>query len=104
MKLYKTIFRGLEGYIIEERIPQENRRDDLFYYSLRHSDMDFSEPCTIEPNVLVNNWGTIAFKVSIEHLMTPWAPGRLEIQLTDEESNKLMVDAYSGETIESEEI
>lgn len=104
MKLYKTLFKGIEGYVVDTRIPQPDRRLDLHYYDLRHGDEDWSEPCTIEPSVFVNHWGTIAFKTPIEHLMTEWAPGRFEIQLTDDEANQLMVDSYSGEQIEMEEI
>lgn len=40
------------------RIPADQRIKGLYYYEIRHSD-DLFTPCTGEPYVLVNFWGTL---------------------------------------------
>lgn len=85
MILNKMNFRGHDCYITDERIKQADRKDNLFYYELRHDDEDWSQPCTIEDFVLVNFWGTICFKSSIDYLLTSWGQGRLETELSEEE-------------------
>ena len=85
MILNKINFRGYEGYITESRIKPQDRKEDLFYYELRHEDDDWSEPCTIDDFVWVNFWGTICFKESINHLLTPWSESRLSTNLTEKE-------------------
>lgn len=103
MKLSKVFFRGIEGYITDLRIPHADRKHDLFYYEIRHSDEDFWEPVTIEPSVIVNNWGTIVFKLPIDHMMdtsTHWH----QIELTDQESNNLQAAIGAGEVIDHKDI
>lgn len=80
----KINFRGYEGYIVDTRVKKENRKESYFYYDLRHDD-DWTDPCTIEDSVFVNHWGTICFKESIDHLLTPWGENRLSTDLTEEE-------------------
>lgn len=104
MKLYHTVFRGMDAYLTDLRIPKEERREDLYYYEIRHSDEDWSEPCNIENGVFINHWGSIVFKQDIMHLMDQWAPGRYEIMLTDSESETLSNALFNGEGIEMEKI
>lgn len=104
MILNKIIFRGIEGYIIDDRIPANEKRDDLHYYHLRHSDEDFSEPCTIEDHVLINHWGTICFKESIDNLLEPWSKDRLSTDLTEEEVSAIWSAISEGEGFRHENI
>ena len=85
MILSKINFRGYDGFIIDERIRQEKRKDNLFYYELRHDDEDWATPCTIENFVWVNFWGTICFKESIDDILCEHIKGRLETELSEEE-------------------
>lgn len=88
----KINFRGYEGYVVESRIKHDEQRADLFYYHLRQDD-ECSDPVTLEDYVLINHWGTMCFKESIEHLFTPWYGAnnqkRLELQLTEEEQDQI---------------
>lgn len=103
IELSKVNFRGYEGYVVESRIRSDEKRDDLFYYHLRHGD-EWGEPVSLEDYVFVNHWGTICFKESIDHLLTPWGnpneegKRRLETDLTEEE-----IDAIWFAINESEE-
>jgi len=47
------------------RISAKDRDPNLYYYEIRHDDDGFS-PTTIEHSVLVNHFGTIAFKKPLE--------------------------------------
>ena len=100
IELSKINFRGYEGYVIESRIKSDEKRDDLFYYHLRHDD-DWGEPVTLEDYVFVNHWGTMCFKESIDHLLTPWSGAggerRLETELTEEEINAIWSAINEGE-------
>lgn len=91
IKLSKINFRGHEGYVIESRIRQDEKRDDLHYYHIRHDDEGLGDPVTLEDIVLVNHWGTMCFKESIDHLFTAWGEGRLETDLTQEESDAIVM-------------
>lgn len=104
MILNKIIFKGIEGYIIEDRISANDKRDDLYYYHLRHSDEDWANPCTIEDYVLLNHWGTICFKESIDNLLEPWGEGRLSIDLTQDEEDAIWFAINEGEQIRHEDI
>lgn len=104
MTLSKITFRGVEGYITDRRIKSE-RRSDLFYYELRHDDEDWSQPCTIEDYVVVNHWGTICFKESIDYLLNEWwSTDRLQTDLTAYEVNDIFLAISAGERIEHKDI
>lgn len=87
-------FRGYEGYVAESRIKKSEEREGLYYYHLRHSD-DSGEPVTLEDAVVVNHWGVMVFKESIDHLLSPWGnPNedgkyRLETDLSEEEIDNI---------------
>ena len=91
--LYKINFRNYEGYVIKDRALYNKNislRDDLYYYHLRCSDNDISEPFTLEDIVSCNYWGTICFKEPIDHLLTRDFYGtgdldKLGTDLTEEE-------------------
>src|SRR5690625_695181 len=48
--------------ISHRRLKEDERRSDLYYYDIRHSDNDISEPATIEKEVLVNRIATIGLE------------------------------------------
>lgn len=77
--IIKTEFT-IEGapvvYVHEGRISLEERHEELFYYSMRHDENDWSEPCTIEIGVMVNFFGVLVTSAPIPSL-TP-KPGDSE--------------------------
>lgn len=98
--LYSKInFRGNEGFIIDARVPKEERIRGYFYYDIRHED-DGCDPCTIEDYVMVNHWGTICFKESIAHLLDSWAITRLSTNLTEVEVEDIYTALNSQNKIE----
>lgn len=44
------------------RIKQAERKPNIYYYDIRHSDEDGFEPVTIEKRVIVNHFATIGVK------------------------------------------
>ena len=64
--MYKINFRGQSMEVYEnERISQEERDPNKFYYEVRESDTDM-DYATLEPWVKVNFWGTVATDVKLE--------------------------------------
>lgn len=56
----KKYFKGIEVVETSQiRIPKEKRKENVYYYDIRHSDEDGFEPATIEKFVLVNYFATI---------------------------------------------
>lgn len=99
MRLSKLNFKGYECYIADMRILQADKRSDLYYYGIRHSDDDFSMPVTIEPNVIVNHWGTLVTREPIDHLMdtsTHWH----QIELDEEDVSNFWGAIGSSEQVE----
>ena len=77
-------FRGVPVVqVTEARIRQEDRQEWLYYYDIRHSDEDCGYPCTVEPHVLVNHFGTMATTEPIE--IGPDKNGDAYLEITDEE-------------------
>lgn len=99
MKYNKINFRGHEGYFIDDRISLDEKKDGYCYYSLRHED-DGCDPCSIEDYVMINHWGTICFKESINHLLEPWATNRLSTNLTEEEVEDIYTAMSSGDMVD----
>lgn len=58
----------LEIQIKTERVKLDERAASLFYYGIRHSDSDWGKPVTIEPNVVVNFFGTLISTESLDEL------------------------------------
>ena len=46
-------------YVIRERIPEESRKEGLFYYELRHYDNNINMYVIESEGVLVNFYGTM---------------------------------------------
>lgn len=47
------------SHVCDSRIPESMKNPKLHYYEVRHNDMDWSEPETLETCVTVNFWGTV---------------------------------------------
>ena len=82
-------FRGVPViHVTSAHIRQDEREVDLYYYDIRHSDQDWSDPVTIEPFVMVNHFGTIVTTEPIEFPTheeeAPYLP------ITDEEKKKIL--------------
>ncbi|PVC74994.1 hypothetical protein C2I27_03650 [Priestia megaterium] len=52
--------------LTQSRIKKEERKEDLHYYDIRHSDDDWGEPSTVESGVWVNHFGTLATTAPLE--------------------------------------
>jgi hypothetical protein len=77
-------FRGVPViHVTGARIRQEDRQEGLYYYDIRHSDEDWGYPCTVEPYVLVNHFGTMVTTEPIE--IEPDENGDVYLEITDEE-------------------
>lgn len=55
----KVKYSGVECLVYEGFPENTNIEGYPHLYWLRHPDDDWSEPCTIEPYVLVNRWGAL---------------------------------------------
>lgn len=103
MKFGIANIRGIEVYVTDVRVGSNvNKRSDLYHYQIRHSDEDWGEPCTIEPSVLVNHYGDIVSKESLDHLFdtrTHW----IQLQLENNDVEEIYR-ALSGANIEYKEI
>jgi hypothetical protein len=53
-------------FVLERRIPEEERNKNLNYYEIRHWDDDWGMPATIEDRVIVNFWGTFVTEYKFE--------------------------------------
>ena len=54
-------FRGKKAFVHEGRIAERTTvPSGCNLYGLRHNETDWSQPCTVEPNVLCNFWGYLA--------------------------------------------
>lgn len=95
----KVIFKDKICYIYDSRIKEKDRNKDFNYYELRHDDNDFGVPVTVENNVLINFWGTLATKDTIV-LENEWTKGRFETNLSEEES-WLLVKAASEDKLDT---
>jgi L-rhamnose isomerase len=77
-------FRGVPVVqVTGARIRQEDRQEGFYYYDIRHSDDDWGYPCTVEPYVLINHFGTIVTTQPIE--FEPDENGDAYLEITDEE-------------------
>jgi len=85
MKLKK--WEGLITKVLEDTRIRANERDpNLHYYECRHSESDWSQPCSVEKWVTCNFWGTIITSAPI-----PMPTGNDSyIDLTKAEGEKLM--------------
>ncbi len=84
MKLKK--WKGLIVKVLEDtRIPAKERDPNLHYYECRHSESDWSQPCSVEKWVVVNFWGTIITRKSL-----PIPSTGDYIDLTKNEGEQLM--------------
>lgn len=103
MKFGVANIKGVNVYVTDYRIGRETKkRDDLYHYQIRHDDDGYGEPCTIEPSVLVNHYGDIASKVSLDHLLdtrTHWK----QMQLEDNDVEEIYK-ALSTASLEYDEI
>lgn len=79
-------FRGKEVLFTNLRIEGELPKG-LYQYQIRHDDMDFQKPATLENTVKVNYYGTLLSR----ELIALGEEGYLE--LTEEESNHLKTSA-----------
>lgn len=79
----RTIFRGIEVEITEQRVRKSERNEKYYYYEMRHGDDDIYPPLTIEHSVTVNFYGTIR---SITPILDIQDGG---IDLTEDESYDL---------------
>lgn len=105
-KLSKGVFKNKEIYIIDERIPKTIRRDELYYYNIRHSDDDFSEPSSIEEvEILCNFWGIVVTKEDISDILVdPLYRGGKQLILDDEESEELLsIFNYAYSSLENQD-
>lgn len=59
--------------VTESRIPKNKRHPDLYYYGMRHGELDWDTPITIEDFVAVNFYGTLVTCVPLE--LTDNQPG-----------------------------
>lgn len=55
----KIEINGVKALFTNGRIDRTTVPADFYVYDIRHSDDDDSEASTIEPNVMVNHYGTI---------------------------------------------
>ena len=62
---YYMDFRENEFLIVENRIPEQNREKDLYYYELREYDNE--DGYTIEKKVVVNFAGTLISNIELLH-------------------------------------
>lgn len=46
-------------YTVKERIPEDMRKSNLFYYDLRHYDNNINKYCIERDKVIVNFYGTL---------------------------------------------
>ncbi|MBE0427777.1 MAG: hypothetical protein IBX72_14175 [Nitrospirae bacterium] len=53
-------------FVLEGRIPEEEKNKNLNYYEIRHCDDDWGLPATIENKVIVNFWGTFVSEYRLE--------------------------------------
>lgn len=82
----KINFRGNDVYITDLRIKKVDRSPNLFYYDLRHSDEDFSVPCTVEDFVIVNHWGTMISTKDLRRILNnSWGADRICTELEEDE-------------------
>lgn len=86
----KILFRGIECYVCEARVPQEEKVPGFNYYGIRHDDEGCGTPVTIEAGVMVNFWGTLATKedLSKHSDVESWGVGSswfIEIKDSDDE-------------------
>lgn len=98
MKLGKVNLRGKELYITDKRIRDNEQIEGLNYYHIRHTDADWSEPCSIEHKVTVNHFGSVVTKDDLSELIN-----NDYIELTDEET-QLIQRAVATANIEYEDI
>ncbi|PKR82486.1 LPD28 domain-containing protein [Heyndrickxia camelliae] len=84
---YQKLFQ-LRGIDIVEctplRIKQADRKKDLHYYEIRHSDENWGEPVCIRHGILVNHFGTIAARTPLPLKKDDF--GYEEIELTEDEA------------------
>lgn len=111
----KILFRGIECFVCDVRVPQEQRLTDYNYYGIRHDDDGFGTPVTIEAGVMVNFWGTLATKEDLSNHpdKESWGPnGNWFIEIKDsddegvsieEDETHLFYSAATGDTSINEE-
>lgn len=87
-RLRKVSIKDIEVLVLEgERIKNKDKKEGLYYYECRHSDFDWSEPATIEDSVIINFWGNVISKVSLDKLSN--IEDIVYISLSDNESEIL---------------
>lgn len=89
MKFGIANIRGIEVYVTDVRVGSNvKKRSDLYHYQIRHSDEDWGDPCTIEPSVLVNHYGDIVSRKSLDHLLDTKAKWK-QLQLEDSDVEEI---------------
>lgn len=88
MKSNINIF-GQKAYVTDFRIPAKDRLPELFYYDIRHSDVNLGEPSTIEKRVIVNHFGVLVTTKELDFMDLDY------ISLTNEQQ-QLIIDSIDG--------
>lgn len=52
--------------VTPNRISEKDRHSDLYYYQMRHGELDWDTPITIEKFVFANFYGTIITAIPLE--------------------------------------
>lgn len=65
INLFSDLFNDEVTYITNHRIDRTTVPEGFYAYDIRH-DEDWGNPCTIEPNILVNHYGTILTNRPVE--------------------------------------
>lgn len=80
----------------DARIPTKNRNPELYYYEMRHDDLDWTVPIEIRKNVLVNFLGTLVTKAPLELVGGCLIPTRKEKRVVCEKMQE-----YTDKAVES---
>lgn len=70
----KIEINGVQALFTNGRIDRTTVPNGHYAYDIRHSDDDDSEAATIEPNVMVNHYGTILTREHIGMTENGYAP------------------------------
>ena len=105
MELYNLNFRNEDVYITYNRIFKDERKPHLFYYDVRHNDMDMCEPCSLEESVIVNHWGTMVSNKDLSHLLDETSLNHKSwTEITEEEASDFYTAFSEGNYIMHNEL